>query len=284
MTAARDLTRDLGGRWHGSYGMVACPVHDDRKPSLKLCDGETGLIVHCFAGCDWREVKAALNVDVDHDRERSHRPAETTSSPREDHERRIQAARMLWRSAQPAAGTLAEKYLRARGITMELPPTIRYLPDARHGPTGLLLPALIAAVQGVDRRVTGVLRIFLTADGTRKAGVSNPKMMLGRVKGGAVRLGPVAGRLAVAEGLETALSIAQSCPEIPVWAALSTSGMSGLILPPGVSEVILACDGDQAGRAASGAAAQKFRAEGRRVRISAPPDGADFNDMLREAC
>ena len=109
-------------------------------------------------------------------------------------------------------------------------------------------------------------------------------MMLGACAGGAVRLGPVARRLAIAEGIETALSIAQACTEVPVWAALSTSGMRALLLPSEVREVILCADGDQAGHDAAAAAGEKFRVEGRRVRISAPPDGADFNDVLREAC
>ena len=54
----------------------------------------------------------------------------------------------------------------------------------------LILPALVAAIQDADRRVTGVLRIFLTSDGTRKALVTKAKMMRGRCVGGAVRLGP----------------------------------------------------------------------------------------------
>ena len=286
MTAARDLTRKLGGRWHGTYGMVCCPAHADHAPSLKLIDGETGLTVHCFAGCDWRDVKTKLRNDgviedsYRHNHPDTQRPRATTKPRRKPATDRTENALALWHRARPAAGTPVATYLRERGITMAIPPTIRYLQDAKHGPTGLLLPALIAAVQGVDRRVTGVLRIFLAADGTRKAGVSNPKLMLGRVKGGAVRLGPVASRIAIAEGLETALSIAQSCPEIPVWAALSTSGMTSIELPPEVREVILACDGDIPGNEAGRAAAQRFIDEGRRARICAAPAGLDFNDVL----
>ncbi len=61
---AQELTRALGGRWHGSYGMAQCPTHDDgRTPALKVSDDnrkDDGIDLHCFAGCDWRDVKAEL--------------------------------------------------------------------------------------------------------------------------------------------------------------------------------------------------------------------------------
>ena len=68
---------------------------------------------------------------------------------------------------------------------------------------------------------------------------------------------------------------------LPVWAALSTSGIRGVILPPGVREVILCPDGDAPGQDAAEAAAQRFIGEGRVARIASPPAGFDFNDMLR---
>jgi len=46
MTDARTMTSSLRGRWHGRYGMVRCPCHKDRKPSLSICDGPNGLMVN----------------------------------------------------------------------------------------------------------------------------------------------------------------------------------------------------------------------------------------------
>ncbi len=68
MTTAREITRLMGGHWHGAYGMVRCPDQDDRAPSLKICDGPRGPIVHCFAGCTWRAVKDAMRAQgvLDH--------------------------------------------------------------------------------------------------------------------------------------------------------------------------------------------------------------------------
>ena len=96
------------------------------------------------------------------------------------------------------AGTLAEKYLRARGITCDLPPTLRLHPNCWHGPTASKVPALVAAVS-IGRKVVGVHRTYLAEPGAKAFG-NESKMMLGRCAGGAVRLSGGPGPLLVAEG------------------------------------------------------------------------------------
>lgn len=39
---SREIVAALGGRWHGSYGMAPCPVHDDGTPSLSIREGAAG--------------------------------------------------------------------------------------------------------------------------------------------------------------------------------------------------------------------------------------------------
>ena len=125
----------------------------------------------------------------------SRRPATSTSrsstsrssTERSDANRRL--AREMWASASSAA-IIAGTYFPARAITIPIPPTIREHGSLKHTPTGLVLPAIVAAVQGPDGRVRAIQRIFLTQDYSRKAGVQKPKMTLGRLTGGAVRLGP----------------------------------------------------------------------------------------------
>ena len=92
-------------------------------------------------------------------------------------------------------------------------------------------------------------------------------------------LGPVARKITIAEGIETALSVMQPTG-LPTWAALSTSGMKALKLPRKVREVVIAADGDEPGRKAARALAARFVREGRRVRIMQAPDGKDWNDIL----
>ncbi len=151
---------------------------------------------------------------------------------------------------------------------------------AKHRPTGLILPAMLASVQDPDGRVVAVHRTFLSRDGTAKASVSEPKMSLGPVAGSAVRLARANGRLVVSEGIETGLSILQATG-VPTWAALSATNMGNVILPPDIRDVILGPDGDEAGATGAQKAARRFVDEGRAVRIAPAPEGQDFNDMLQ---
>ena len=91
---------------------------------------------------------------------------------------------------------------------------------------------MLALVEGGEG--FAIHRTYLTADGV-KAAVDPVKMALGAVAGGSVRL--ICGKrgvLAVAEGIESALSIPALDPRLTgasVWAALSASGMRSLRLP-----------------------------------------------------
>ena len=294
MSTAREIVAALGGRWYGTYGSCRCPAHHDRNPSLKIKHTpEGGVHVHCFAGCDWRDVKDALRQgsllpewvpggDHGHTGKPHARPdlgKARNAADRTDEAKRIHQALEIWRRCVPAPGTLVSTYLRARGITIPVPPSLRYLAAAKHKPTGLILPAMVAGVQGPDGRVVAVHRTFLSRNGTAKASVSEPRMSLGPVAGGAVHLAKANGRLAVSEGVETGLSILQATG-IPTWAALSATNMANVILPQDIRDVILGPDGDEAGEAGAQEAAKRLVREGREVCIARPPLGEDFNDLL----
>ena len=293
---ARSVVKALGGHWRGRHGMAKCPCHRDGTPSLKVTDGLDGeLIFHCFAGCDWRDVKDTLRRDGllpewrtenGHDQEKegpSSREIEERrdAADRADKEKRTRQALEIWRRCVPASGTLVEMYLRARSITIPVPVSIRYLPDARHKATGLVLPAMVAGVQDCAGRVVAIHRTYLRSDGTGKAGVREPKLALGPVAGGAVRLALAGSKVAVCEGIESALSF-QQATGVPTWAALSVFGVCSLALPKEISAVVLGPDGDDPGDRAAVDAARRFVREGRRARIARPPHGLDWNDVLRE--
>jgi hypothetical protein len=127
-----------------------------------------------------------------------------------------------------------------------------------------------------------VHRTYLRADGTDKADIDPPKAMLGAVAGGAIRLSEGAGRLVVAEGIETGLSLSCGLLRTPVnvWAALSTSGIRGLLLPTQPGRLTIAPDGDPAGRDAANALAERAHALGWQVSLLPAPDGCDWNDIL----
>lgn len=41
---------------------ACCPAHEDRDPSLFLADGQDGLALVCYAGCDYRSIVQALEA------------------------------------------------------------------------------------------------------------------------------------------------------------------------------------------------------------------------------
>ena len=139
---------------------------------------------------------------------------------------------------------------------------------------------MVAMVEGCERFAAH--RTYLATDGAGKADVESAKAMLGATAGGAVRLTDGPGRLVVAEGIESALSLACGLLDGPaaVWAALSTSGLRGLHLPPDLGRLTIACDGDKPGREAGHALAERAHGLGWTVGILDPGTGADFNDII----
>lgn len=287
---ARNLTQILLGHWYGYYGAAPCPVcqSEGRKGqnALTVADGNNGqLMLHCKkSACAFLDILAAAGL----------RPGEYTSpdpvtvarrefETKAKAQRRAAQAKQLWQEAQPITNTLAETYLRARGITCDLPATLRFHPEAWHGPTARSYPALVAAVQGAG--LPAAHRTYLCAAGTGKAPIDPDKMMLGSVSGGAVRLCEGHSRLVVAEGIESGLSLLCGLLDAPatVWAGLSTSGIRGLKLPAQAGQLTIAVDGDIPGRAAGHALAERAHAIGWRVSILDPGTGADFNDILTGA-
>lgn len=44
--------------------MALCPAHDDHDPSLSVTSNESGVLLHCFAGCVTEDVVAALDLQM----------------------------------------------------------------------------------------------------------------------------------------------------------------------------------------------------------------------------
>ena len=282
---AAELAHALGGWKVGQAWAARCPAHDDRRPSLSIRDAADGkLLVHCFAGCTQAQVISALQDrglwPTNHrHHDKTIRPKKPRSTYDQPGRKGTEAASRIWQSAKPAPGTLVEVYLQARDICTAPPPTLRF--DALKHPSGSIWPTMIALLtRGTDGASQAIHRTFLSLDGTAKAPVDPQKMMLGPCCGGAVRLAEARDLLMVGEGIETCLAAMQATGN-PTWAALSTSGLRSLDLPSDVRDVIVLADGDDPGEAAARDCARRWRDEGRRVRIARPPQGMDFNDMLR---
>lgn len=271
----------------GNGWSCLCPAHDDRNPSLSICDGRDGkVLVKCHTGCSQASVITALK-DRDLWPEGERRPfIRRTWEPKPYPQKTVPSAPQrsdfaldIWNASLEASSSPVTTYAASRGITDRLPTTIRYYPELKH-PSGQSFPAMIGLVTfGVDDTPIGIHRTYLAQDGSGKANVAQTKLMLGPCSGGAVRLQEATEVVMIGEGIETCLSAMQATG-IPAWAALSTSGMRSLVLPETVREVIILVDSDEAGESAAIACASRWKQESRRVKLARPPKFSDFNDML----
>lgn len=276
-----------------------CLFHSERSPSMRLNDAKG--TYHCFGcGASGDIVRLVMHTEglgfLD-----ALRWLGAAGLPAVDPEARIRAAeedareralaiaraRGVWAKAVPAEGTPAAVYARSRGIVAPLPSSIRFAMtpawyDDHSGECGPDLPAMVGAVTGEGDNLTGLQRIFLADGGAAKARMPKPKRSLGRVRGGALRLAPATDEMILCEGPEDGLSIAQEMPGRSVWVALGTAMMPELVIPSGVSALVIAGQNDGPGRAAVEAAGVALAERGLSVRTMFPdPAFKDWNDQLR---
>ena len=197
----------------------------------------------------------------------------------------VEAAARLFALTSPAPGTIAETYLRGRGITGDLDhPALGFLANCYYRAEGSIepepLPALIARVTDLNGRITGVHRTWLRTDGGGKADVPEPRKALGELHGHGVRFRIPSAVLAVGEGIETMLVVRSALANLPMVAALSAAHLGALRLPEGLKRLYIACDNDRAGLDAGLALATRAISQGIAARLLVP-DGKDFNDDLK---
>jgi phage/plasmid primase-like uncharacterized protein len=117
----------------------------------------------------------------------------------------------------------------------------------------------------------------------RKGASQTAAQDFGVLRSGAVRLAPAGETLALAEGIETALSVLQATG-IPTWVALAASNLARVALPECAREIFIFADADEAGEKAAGLLAQRVLRDGRMARIVRPSGNVnDFNDLLRQS-
>lgn len=229
------------------------------------------------------------------------KPTSFMQPPGDDQEakeqkRRRDFARKLWADAGPVGGTLAETYMRRRGLTFPLPKAFRFA-RMKHAADQAMHPCMVAGIK-VEDRITGIHRTWLDEAG-RKAEIWWPdqrvapsKQMLGTADGGSVRFNRISPFLVLAEGIETAATVMQLVEGWTVWAALSAGNIAKIAIPPQVQNLVVVCDGDKkltprwsdwhrTGLRAAEKALDVHRARGLEVDIIHPGDGLDLNDLIR---
>jgi hypothetical protein len=197
------------------------------------------------------------------------------------------AACRLFAASRPLRGTLAETYLRSRGIMVPLRfPSLRFHPSCyyradEHAPLETW-PALIAAVTDLSGNVTGIHRTWLARDGSAKAPLDDPRRAMGDLLGHGVRFGLVDDVMATGEGIETMLSLKSLLPALPTVVALSAAHLAALLLPASLRRLYVALDNDPAGRRAATHLAT--RAQAAQVEaLFLTPQGDDWNTDLCQA-
>lgn len=268
----------IGGRM-GVFD-VPCPIcsprrkpANRRKPVLRVWRNErpdfaTFCCQHCGSGGYAHDGSpSAQRVD----RQQIGRLMRAADKVHIDHiNDRRRTARFLWDSSLPIAGTLAESYLRGRGITCPLPATLRFLPArGEHAPAMISVFGIPAEPEPGKLDVTGMAigAVHITrlkADGSGKANIEGQpdKIFIGGAPGLPIALAPCndLSGLAIAEGIEDALSLHQSTG-LGAWAAGSANRLPSLAraVPRYVSSVSIAIDDNDVGRESSYELARQLR-------------------------
>lgn len=264
----------------GNY-RLSCPACG-RKPNDKTLgltvDREGRGVGHCFR-CSYVESNRPGHGAL-------HRPGKAIIQPVQalKHETLSDYWLELWSACKPLHG-VAVGYLKGRRCA--LPPEdsdLRCHPNLRH-PCGYVGAALVGLITDVHTKdPISLHRTWINADGS-KANVSPPRMLLAghRKQGGAIRIWPdesVAQGLAVAEGIETALSLAHAYK--PAWACIDAGNLAALPVLAGIETLLIGVDNDPAGIKAANNCASRWAAAGVEVLLTQQAEN-DINDALLEA-
>lgn len=280
MLTAKDVALRFGLKRGQRSWRGRCPNCGYASGAFSVLETKEGrLRLFCANGCSWEELRRLL-ADAT-----GHLPggiAQSSNNMLASRERRQERALAIWRGSEPASGTLADRYLAARGLHgLAASSSLRFRGDCPHPECGQL-PALVALVSDVSGRPQGVHRTYLGQD-AKKANAEPVRASIGLVLGCAIKLQPVAEgqALIVGEGIESSASAGRLLG-LPAWAALSAGNLArSLLVPPEVRRIVIAADPDEAGRSAAREAWTRWTAEGREVSIALPDGPADFNDLLR---
>ena len=269
-----DRFRFIDRRGQDGDGMWLCNQCQPRpRPAMDL--------VMAYTGKPFREAARAVDDLL------GNRPAilQPQTPIRPANEQASYSHLRVWRRGVPVRpGDLADRYLRHRGVGMDLcPPCLRFCGldwvedkngvQSRH-------PAMFAAVTNPAGQHVATHRTFLAPDGRGKADIDPPRKTTGRFGSGpTIRLMPPASMMGIAEGIETALAAARLF-HVPVWSVLCVHGIETFVPPPEVRDLIVFADHDLHG-------ASRRAADALRGRLKLPteirmPDrqDTDWNDVL----
>jgi len=250
---------------YGTFICNQCGAGDGFRLVMNLlqCDFKhAASIVESYLGNGWVNAHPIATT-----------PAKTQEQPEKQQDKQAKLLSIFEQAKPLTPDSPAVQYLHQRGITLrarariapEIPQMLRYHPAlpywTQHDSEPMHMgnrPALIAAITQLDGTLQGLHCTYLQQGTWQKLAIVHPqtgeplpakKMQTrygGALTGAAVQLYPIQNnRLAVAEGIETALAARELLPNCPpVWAALSANGMASLVLPGSINELWIIADND----------------------------------------
>jgi hypothetical protein len=292
--------------------------------------GEKGdvldLVAYCKGGgrsegvrwaMDWLGLTVMTEANVARMRESATRRRAAAEAEQARADARIIArAQRLWNACGgDVTETPVSRYYAARGVPLhEIPglewgdlrwhPNLEWWRGRTHDADGVVtegprFPAAVWAIRDRAGALCAVHCTFIRADGLKKANVGNPKLMLGLVLGGVIRLtrgvsnrtpeqagAAEAGVLALSEGPENGLTLARAAPEARVWAATSLGNLGNVPVDhPCASALVVVRDNDWGKPQAIDAfeaAIDRLREAGKPLEVLRSHWGKDVNDAVRE--
>lgn len=271
---------DLAGKGSRCWGFLSGDgrfAHCTRQENAgDLSQGKDGSYVHFLAGpCRCGETHGEGSYQPP--------PIESEVSDRTDNIK-IRLEKIFAGSQAVTSGDPVDLYLLGRNIRLNpYPRDLRTHLDHGYWEEGQRIgcfPAMIAVIRDAMARPVGLHRTYLTMEG-RKAPVPSPKKLTSLVgSSNAIQLSPFGTRLAITEGIETALSF-QILSGIPTWSCLSSGGIERFIPPTGIMEIIIAGDYDKAGILAAEKLINRIGTQGAPIKTVFPDTpGEDWNDVL----
>ena len=276
-----NIVATLGGKWDRNIATCRCPIHLDQTPSLTLRQGDRGILVRCFAGCNPSDIRRALyNLGSQDFRDAKRAGAiDHNEMPNWN-----ELAQNLWRKSSSIKNTIAVRYVQSRGIHFVhgFPRFLKFCRTKLSGSGELVtLPAMILPV-AENGKVIAIQRVFLDPVTAHKANIPKAKLGLGAFHGGAIAYGgiPKGETLNLAEGFEDAASVRQFYNLDHCWAVGGIERYQLITIPPHIRNIVVwSQHGEPAARCVQNAMPH-FTENGRTVQVNMPPPDVDWNDAL----
>lgn len=185
--------------------------------------------------------------------------------------RRRKAAKAMWLNGAPLDGMdPASLYLRARGVDLNRfkdgpPRALRFVKECEAWPEQQKMPAMVACIASEHVGIMAAHRTYLSCEngiwvkafaGQQRDGKKVPaKRVLGNYAGGTIRLtrgpsgkplasAPAGEWIALGEGIENVLTVAQVRPDLRCLAAVGLSNLGNVELPKQIGGVYVLADND----------------------------------------